>query len=777
MSRHSFAVDTRYQLNGTVYVIRQREANGILQVEDVHFGGHQTVTEEALLAAYGRHELRFERPPLPSRKPVPSRKQRQDAPRPEELCPDFTRVKEGLLRTETERRYTIMLKVLQMPPEERNRKGFEALSQTLEKAKPEMEPGARPDKSLGNSLSAFSIERWWKDFEASGYDERVLMPQIVRRGGKGKKRLRPEVEALFEELFVEYREHPAERTLQEVIDDLQEKLDKKKADGEIDPQVELPCDTTVYLRIQAAGATALTKARRSRSKAKQENPIQPGPKPEWIMQRVEIDHTWLPFLLVDDVDRMPIGFPLLTTVLDCYSEMPVGFFVGFEPPSLLADQNCLLHAILPKNNDEIRQMSGAQHPWITYGIPDVLVTDKGSDFQSSSFKDACAQLGIIVMELPGRSPWLKARIERFFRTTIKQLGAQIPGSIDKLTPLFDETYNPKKYACISLSSFIKILYLYLLDIYAQHWHKGIEDIPAVRWQRSVEAGHPPELSYSAKEVEDALRRSAGPRKNGPRGIEFEMLYYNSAELIALRKVQLNKAPRRTVPAEHTGDEQQESTEVDALDEWVEIKFDPGDLSAIYVWSPIHNGGNWIRVEAVDQEYTRGLTYWKHKLVRRYVTRQKWTVNSASLRRGKHEIQEIVNHEIQLGKQARNGRKNAARHNNIGIQPVPGTGRQAVVPQTVAASAATLGQTLPALRTPQQVTIGKAPPDAIVAADASSSPPTPTPAASTNKSRRSRKDQAVQSTPAPTPTPRQWNMTGWSADYEMPKPGFLTVIKK
>jgi hypothetical protein len=318
----------------------------------------------------------------------------------------------------------------------------------------------------------------------------------------------------------------------------------------------------------------------------------------------------------------------------------------------------------------------------------------------------------------------------------------------------------------------------LLDQYATHWHKGIEDVPAARWQRSVEAGHKPQLPFSAKEVQDALRRSAGTRKNGPKGIEFEMLYYNSDELAALRAVQLGKAPRRTVAAKNAGDEQQESTEIDAIGDRVEIKFDPGDLSAIYVWSPIHNGGDWIRVEAVDQEYTRGMTYWKHRVVREYVTRMKWGASSASYRRAKREIQEVVEHDLQLTKQARNNRKKGNRFKNGGIQPVPGTGLQGVAPQSAPAPSSFPGKPAVALGEAQHVTIGAVASASPTADEASASPsPAPAVAASSDKPRRSRKNQTAQSAPAPAPSPRQWDMTGWGADYEMPKPGYLTVIKK
>lgn len=762
MAKIRIEKDTRFYCGQAAFVVRECKGRQHYLIENLQSRERQWVTQQWVDDLYLQEQLILGRPPLRT-------KARRDRPqRPEDRYPDYTIVPEGPLRNETERRHGLVLLIESWPPEQRNRQGFEALSKQLKALEAPQPEGAKRSRILGHAISAFSLERWWKDYEASGGDIRVLIPEIGGRGGKGRKRINPEVEDIIAERIDFYAEHPKERSFQDIMDDLQDILDEKNKKRASDQQLALPDRSTVYRRVQEAGADLVTEGRRSRAKVKEAGMVEPGPKAQWILQRVEIDHTKLPIMIVDEKDRLPIGFPTLTAAIDAASGLIVGFYVGFEPPSYLAVQNCLLHAILPKK--DVRGMFGTQHQWIAYGLPDLLVSDKGRDFIGKSFTDACAQLGIAHIILPGRSPWLKGRIERFFRTQIKKLNAQLPGSVSKVTSLFDETYDPKKHACISLSAFYKILHLYLLDEYAQKWHKGVQAVPYLRWMEDVAAGHGPELPYSAKEVRDLLRSSADPRVIGRKGIEFEMLYYNSPELAELRAVIEKTAPRRVISTNPESVGANTVMTVEAPERKVQVKYDPGDLSAIYVWSPIHDGGTWLRVPAVDPVYTEGLTFWKHSVIRRYLRKREKAVDSASLRAARKAIQQVVDAEFHLSRQSRQGRAKAARYNSKGIQPAPSTGVIESPKSLSAAAANSLASDVLGIQ--QIVVIG--------------SPSTTTPASGNTTRKRKEKQQQPAATaarkskdpqkqpeasgpPAAALDPKQWDMSGWGGDYSMPKP--------
>ena len=76
--------------------------------------------------------------------------------------------------------------------------------------------------------------------------------------------------------------------------------------------------------------------------------------------------------------------------------------------------------------------------------------------------------------------------------------------------------------------------------------------------------------------------------------------------------------------------------------------------------------------AVDQEYTAGLSLWKHRRIRRYVLDHQQTVDIYALADAKRRIQEVVEREFRLTRRSRT-RATAARFLDIGTGPAPSTG--------------------------------------------------------------------------------------------------------
>jgi len=74
-------------------------------------------------------------------------------------------------------------------------------------------------------------------------------------------------------------------------------------------------------------------------------------------------------------------------------------------------------------------------------------------------------------------------------------------------------------------------------------------------------------------------------------------------------------------------------------EKVKVKYHPGDLSCIHVYDPFD--GRYIEVPALDQEYTRGLSLWKHRIICRAALEASDSVDLVALGRAKRKIQEIV----------------------------------------------------------------------------------------------------------------------------------------
>jgi putative transposase len=146
------------------------------------------------------------------------------------------------------------------------------------------------------------------------------------------------------------------------------------------------------------------------------------------------------------------------------------------------------------------------------------------------------------------------------------------------------------------------------------------------------------------------------------GIEFETLRYQSPALSALRSYLQSRTYKEQ---RKSGDKQDESRK-----EKVQIKYDPMDLSTLYVYDPRPDQEDWLPVPAVNQEYTKGLSIGEHKVIRSYLLRQKKEVDIYELAAAKKHIKGIVERQFGLALKVR-VRKKAARYLEIESESTPG----------------------------------------------------------------------------------------------------------
>ena len=90
------------------------------------------------------------------------------------------------------------------------------------------------------------------------------------------------------------------------------------------------------------------------------------PTPESALSVVQIDHTKVDIILVDDLPRQPVGRPWITLAIDVFSCMIADFYVSFDPPGAMSTGLCLTHAILPKHL--VGEIRNYDTPWPTAGV-------------------------------------------------------------------------------------------------------------------------------------------------------------------------------------------------------------------------------------------------------------------------------------------------------------------------------------------------------------------------------------------------------------------------
>lgn len=180
---------------------------------------------------------------------------------------------------------------------------------------------------------------------------------------------------------------------------------------------------------------------------------------EYSNQVWQCDHTPADILVVDQQGDF-LGRPTLTTVVDTYSRCIVGIHLGLGYPSAAVTCLALRHAILPKRYSSDYGLSNL---WGTYGIPQYLYTDAGSDFTSRHIDQVAAGLGMVLCLR--RKPSDGGIVERPFGSLNSEFFSTLPGyTTSRLEP---HRTKVKAEACLTLHQLERLLVRYIVDRYNQ----------------------------------------------------------------------------------------------------------------------------------------------------------------------------------------------------------------------------------------------------------------------------------------------------------------------
>lgn len=359
-----------------------------------------------------------------------------------------------------------------------------------------------------------------------------------------------------------------------------------------------------------------------------------------VLEHVEIDHTPLDLFIIDDEYMLPIGRPYLTALYDNCTKSIIGYYIGFEPPSLVSVAYALKNAILPKTWLK-KTYPQIKNEWLCSGIPEQIVVDNATEFWSPIFDNICFELNIDIKHHGKSKPWRKPNIERYFGTLNREIFTEIPGK--SFSNIFErEDYNSQNFSVLTLSALKEIVATWVVDVYLNSPNSRNTNIPSVSWRKAVTKFPPMEFEGSEQELDFHLGhiKSGRLRKEG---ITFNYLRYHSDELALMR-------------ATHG-------------DHSVQIKYNPEDLSFIYVLD--QSKEIYIIVPAVDTEYTNGLSLWSHKLHVKYLRKHvKENFDINDLIEARIKIRSIIEESISSKKTKITGKKRASRYiekdNNVAL---------------------------------------------------------------------------------------------------------------
>jgi putative transposase len=602
MSTIRFSTGKEFTWQGDLYTVKRLLPGHQVRIENVVTGQLRVVAFQELVEALVARQLTF----LDNGEPVAG---------PAGKCIDLSDYPNHL-RAIAEYRLAVIKPLLALG---QTTIGKETVLARVEMVKAEQERGTMPQLPL----SVPSIYRWLRDYVRGGQDIRTLVPDAPRQGGKNQPRLLPEVDIIIKNVIEDHCQLPGFVTIDDIHHEVVVRLTEENQSRTEQEKLPLPGRSSVVRRIQTADQEGKVIAHRKGNR----DTTQYGMTeyPALPLERVEIDHTLTDVVIVDDEDNLPLGRLTYTSCLDTATRYPLGHYIGFEPPSYLTVMECLHHAIMPKG--DVRQQYGTRHEWLACGVPYTLVVDNGKEFVGHDLRDGCESLGIILQQLPVRTPHLKAAIERAFGTVNTGILHKLPGTtLSNIVQRGD--YDSLKYASLRLGELDQILHIFLLDIYAESFHRGLQGIPVRRWEEAMQQGFFPRVPVNPDDVRILLGRTAY-RTLHHYGLELESLRYNDASLGPLRARLASVKGKRS--AGNNGSPQEHGQ--------VKIKYHPNDLSRIHVYDPF--SGVYLEVPALAQTYTQGLSLWKHRVIRRFVLEQQQLVNILALGEAKRQIQQIV----------------------------------------------------------------------------------------------------------------------------------------
>lgn len=310
---------------------------------------------------------------------------------------------------------------------------------------------------LGISVSAAyeALKRYRLSGKASD------LPPPTRPGGRGKSRLREDIEATIqktiEDVLLTRRNHSRRGFYKEVNRRL------RKIGGEV-------AKTTLTNRCNAIPEYKFEKARSGYTDARRKLAPLKGSTPEATkpLESVQIDHWKCDCEILSDDRLTVIGRVWITLAIDLYSRMIWGFHVGLDDPGIVPVALTMINGMTRK--DRMIKKYGLEMSYPIAGRILKLKCDNAKEFRGNSLAASCDHFLIEIEWRPVRQPQYGAHIERL-NGWLAQEFEDLPGATGR-SPGDRKRLRPTATAAFTLEDLIKEVLL-LIDKHHNKPHEGL----------------------------------------------------------------------------------------------------------------------------------------------------------------------------------------------------------------------------------------------------------------------------------------------------------------
>jgi len=486
-----------------------------------------------------------------------------------------------------------------------------------------------------------TLYRWLSAYRTVG-QLTALLPEApgVRRGGtRLDTNVEEIVKAAIEQVYLTRQRPSVQKVATEIVA-------RCRAAG-----IPAPHPNTIRRRIASIPPQVETKRRHGSQAARVYEPIAGNfPMPDAPLGVVQIDHTKVDLILVDDISRQPVGRPWITLAIDIFSRMIAGFYISFDPPGAMSTGLCIAHAMLPKRTWLAKY--GISTPWPICGRIQMLHLDNAKEFHGTMLDRACQNYGIELHWRPVKKPWYGGHIERWMGTFAEELKS-LPGATFS-NPAERGAYDSEGQAALTLTEFETWLATFITQVYHQRVHSALGVAPIQKYESAAAK------QAEGKVDERRLRLDFMPyveRTVRPCGILIDQIAYYSDVL------------RPWVNAAEPEDP--------ARKRLFTVRRDPRDISVVYFWDP--EAEEYFRIPYRDTAHP-AISVWEFKEIRRLLQQQgRDSVNEDLIFSAYTRMREITDSARRATKAARRDEQRRRDHSDIAIGGAVASVSEAVDP--------------------------------------------------------------------------------------------------
>lgn len=321
--------------------------------------------------------------------------------------------------------------------------------------------------------------------------------------------------------------------------------------------------------------------------------------------RYQIDATIADVYLVSEVNRnWIIGRPVVYLVMDVFSRMVVGIYVGLEGPSWAGAMMAMTNVVADKNKYCAQYgIEINEEDWPSHHLPEILLADKG-EFEGYNVERLVKAFNLHVENAASyRADW-KGIVEKQFDLIQKKVKPLLPGYID----VDFQERGAKDYrldAKLTLREFTQILIKQILQYNTKHYLKSyerdrdlvaddVQPIPLYLWNWGIK-NRTGKLRAFAEELVKLQLLPRGKATVNHKGIQFKGISYSCDK--AIQESWFENARMKG--------------------SWkMEIAYDPRNMNYVYVLNGLDSSFEACYMLEVSKRY-EGLsldeiTYWKQQ---------------------------------------------------------------------------------------------------------------------------------------------------------------------